>query len=157
MKKEFVACAILVLLFAAVVVVAYVQYTAPFPVVAVSQQQHVMRAIALDGSTIRVSIADNDATRELGLGGRAGLAPDEGMLFIFPQDGIYAFWMKDMHFSIDMIWLSAGGAVVYMAQNISPDTYPKDFGPATPARYVLELLAGYAKQHGVQIGDVAQI
>ena len=116
-----------------------------------------LQTVQLDGQTIRVSIANTEASRELGLGGRTGLAPDEGMLFVFPEDGIYAFWMKDMLFSIDMIWLADDGTVLYMAQNVSPDTYPKDFVPTSPARYVLELPAGYAKAYTVRIGDKATL
>jgi len=115
------------------------------------------RTVSLDGQTIRVMIADTEASREQGLGGLPGLAPDEGMLFIFPQDGVYAFWMKDMRFSIDMVWLSSSGKVIYIAQNISPNTFPKDFGPHSPARYVLELPANYTKEYNVSIGDIVRL
>ena len=115
------------------------------------------RVIHLDGEVIRVSVAETDAERELGLGGREGLAPDEGMLFVFSKDDVYAFWMKDMKFSIDMLWISSNGDITYMAQNVSPDTFPKAFGPGTPARYVLELPANYAAQHHVQVGDIVQL
>jgi uncharacterized membrane protein (UPF0127 family) len=155
MSKRLVVYAVIAVCIAALGA-AFVWQTVPTQIQLPQQSQNGLRTIMLDGQTIRVSIADTDAARQLGLGGRAGLAPDEGMLFIFPQDGVYSFWMKDMRFSIDMIWLSSGGAVTYMAQNVSPDTYPKAFGPNTPARYVLELPAGYAKEHTVKIGDIAQ-
>lgn len=116
-----------------------------------------LRTVELKGQTIRVSIVDTEDARRQGLSGRAGLDPDEGMLFIFPEDGIHGFWMKDMHFSIDILWLSADGSIVYMAQNVSPDTYPQNFGPDTPTRYVLELAAGYAETHGVDIGDIVRL
>jgi uncharacterized membrane protein (UPF0127 family) len=115
------------------------------------------RTIQLDGNVISVSVAGTDAARQLGLGGRTGLAPNEGMLFVFQADGTYAFWMKDMHFSIDIIWISSDDHIVYMAQNISPDTYPHSFVPTSSARYVLELPAGYAAAHGVQLGDTVQL
>ena len=109
--------------------------------------------VQVGGKTVRVTVADTPETRQKGLGGRNGLAPDEGMLFIFPQDGKYGFWMKDMKFPIDILWLSGARRVVYMAQNVSPDTYPEVFAPTTPARYVLELPAGYAKAYTVGVGD----
>ena len=109
--------------------------------------------VQVGGKTVRVTVADTPETRQKGLGGRNGLAPDEGMLFIFPQDGKYGFWMKDMKFPIDMLWLSGTRRVVYMAQNVSPDTYPEVFAPTRPARYVLELPAGYAKAYTVGVGD----
>ena len=77
--------------------------------------------------------------------------------FVFPKDGIYAFWMKDMLFSIDILWLSARGSVVYMAQNVSPDTYPQSFQPEMLARYVLELPAGYVKEYNVVVGDIVRL
>ena len=116
-----------------------------------------LRSIELSGYVLHVALADTDAARQLGLGGRDGLAGDEGMLFVFPEDGRYAFWMKDMHFSIDILWLSDSGAIVYMAESISPDTYPSNFRPDTPARYVLELPAGWAASHGVRVGDIVRL
>ena len=61
------------------------------------------------------SVADTPEARQQGLSGRAGLGESEGMLFVFPKDGEYAFWMKDMRFSIDILWLSGNGTIVYMA------------------------------------------
>lgn len=113
--------------------------------------------VRLAGQTVRVDVADTPASREQGLSGRMGLAPDEGMLFVFPADGVYAFWMNDMLFSIDILWLSASGTVVYMAENATPDSYPATYKPNTPARYVLELPAGWAKAHNLKIGDSAEL
>lgn len=113
--------------------------------------------VVLDGQTIQVTIAQDDATRELGLGGRTGLGSHEGMLFVFQQDGYYAFWMKDMKFSIDMVWFSADGTVVYIQPDVSPSTYPDAFKPSVPERYVLELPAGFAAQYNVHVGDRATL
>lgn len=109
--------------------------------------------VAIGGYVIRVSVADTETTRHRGLSGSVGLAEGEGMLFIFPKDGTYGFWMKDMKFPIDIIWLSSDRIIVSMAQNVSPDTYPRVFNPKVPARYVLELPAGYAKAYTVDVGD----
>ena len=115
-----------------------------------------LRTIQLSGQTIRISVADTEALREQGLSGRADLAGDEGMLFVFPKDGKYAFWMKDTHFPIDIMWLSAEGSIVYMPQNVSPGSFPRTFQPDVPARYVLELPAGYAKEYNVNVGDIVR-
>ena len=79
------------------------------------------------------------------------------MLFVFTEDGKYAFWMKDMQFSIDIIWLAADGTVVYIVPNLSPATYPQTYTPDTPARFVLEVPAGFVAAHSVRIGDKAQL
>ena len=115
-----------------------------------------VQSVELAGETIRVTVADSPEEREVGLSGREGLARDEGMLFIFPEDRKYAFWMKDMSFSLDILWLSAEGVVVDMQQGISPDTYPATFTPRTKARYVLELPAGWVKEYNVRVGDIAR-
>lgn len=112
-----------------------------------------MSTIVIDGQAVSVMIADTPALQQLGLGNRSGLPADTGMLFVFQSDSKEAFWMKDMHFSLDMIWISASGQIVYMAQNVSPDTYPENFTPTSPARYVLEVPADYAVQHGWKVGD----
>jgi hypothetical protein len=109
--------------------------------------------VRLGGSTVRVTIADTPTSREQGLSSRTGLDPDEGMLFVFPVDGEYAFWMKDMLFAIDILWLNASGTIVYMEENVAPDTYPASYKPNVPARYVLELPAGWAKAHNLKTGD----
>lgn len=109
--------------------------------------------IHIDGQALRVAIADTEALRSLGLGNREGLPDGEGMLFVFGEDKEHAFWMKDMRFSIDMLWISRDGLIVYTAENISASTYPENFVPTSPARYVLELPAGYANKRGFKVGD----
>ena len=110
--------------------------------------------VRINGQTLRVDVADTPKEREQGLGGRHGLAEDEGMLFVFQTDGRWGFWMKDMLFSIDIVWLSGEGKVVDTIKNVAPDTYPAySFLPNVPARYVLELPAGLVTRYNVQIGD----
>lgn len=113
--------------------------------------------LTLAGANVRVTIARTPAELERGLSGRSALAPDEGMLFVFEKDGRYAFWMKDMHFSIDIIWLAADSRVVYIAPNVSPDTYPRTFATKAASRFVLEVPAGWAAEHQVHIGDIARL
>ena len=111
------------------------------------------RDVSIRGYTIHALVADTQPLQDLGLGGRNGLEEGHGMLFIFDQDGVYPFWMKDMRFPIDIIWLSRDKRIIYMAQNITPSTYPESFGPHESARYVLEVPANDAVSHGFKIGD----
>jgi uncharacterized membrane protein (UPF0127 family) len=105
-------------------------------------------------SKFRVTIAKTPSTREKGLSGRASLALDEGLLFIFPKPGMYPFWMKDMNFPIDIVWIDSTRAIVGISENISPETYPDSFSPPKNIQFVLEVNAGMAKSSGLQIGDV---
>src|SRR2546423_625848 len=91
------------------------------------------KAIAINDHVINVEVVDTEVAREKGLGGRDFLAKDTGMLFVFPKNDTYAFWMKDMKFNIDIVWISADGHIVDMRENVSPNTYPTVFSPRSPA------------------------
>lgn len=113
-----------------------------------------LKSVTLNGQTIRVTVADTPETRDQGLSGRESIAPDQGMFFVFPEAGYYSFWMKDMLFPIDILWLSYDGRVVYIVENATPESYPNTFTSSdVPARYVLELSAGFVKQYTVNLGD----
>jgi len=110
--------------------------------------------IQIGGVPVTVDVATTTADREQGLSGRTSLPQGRGMLFIFSQEGLWGFWMKDMHFSIDILWIDASGRVVTVEQLVSPSTYPETtFYPSSPARYVLEVPAGFAQLNGVEIGS----
>ena len=111
------------------------------------------QTISIAQTSVRVAVADTPTLRSSGLSGYRGLAGDEGMLFIFEEDGMHSFWMKDMRFPIDILWISSDGRVVFIEKEVSPETFPKSFTPATPARYVLEVEAGFVEKHGIEIGD----
>ncbi len=104
------------------------------------------------GVTLRIEYATTSASRELGLGGRENVPDDSGMLFAFLKDDTYGFWMKGMRVPLDLFWLDAQGRVVYVAQDIATSTYPNGFYPSSPARYVLETVAGFARTHRIAIG-----
>ncbi|MBU6388625.1 DUF192 domain-containing protein [Patescibacteria group bacterium] len=104
------------------------------------------------GVSLRIDYATTTAERERGLGGRTSLPDNYGMLFVFPNDDRYGFWMKDTLVPLDMFWLDAQGHVVSMAQNVAPSSFPDVFYPSIPARYVLETAAGFARAHAIATG-----
>lgn len=113
--------------------------------------------VMLGSKRVYVDLAENPAQQELGLGNRASLGADQGMLFIFPNNTRHMFWMKDMSFSIDMIWFSDDGTVIYIQPNVAPSTYPDAFGPNQNSRYVLEVPANYAVENGITAGNKAAL
>jgi|SRR3989344_1431681 len=113
--------------------------------------------VELGGQIVRVTIADTSVEREKGLGGREGLARDEGMLFVFPEDGINSFWMKDMTFAIDILWISNSGEIVDIRESVAPESYPEVLTPRREARYVLELSSGWVEEYSLRIGDVVRL
>ena len=109
------------------------------------------------GQKIKIEIADTPEAQSRGLSGRKSLPETEGMLFVFEQPGKYAFWMKDMNFAIDMIWLTEDLKVVFIKKNATPDSYPTSFVPEENAQYVLEVVSGFADKHGLEVGDEAEL
>ena len=107
----------------------------------------------MGGGTYRLALATTEQTRRAGLGGRSAMATDQGMLFVFDKPAVQCFWMEDMQFPLDIIWLNAAKKVSYVKQNVSPDTYPAVFCSPAATKYAVELNAGeVAKQH-VEIGQ----
>lgn len=110
-------------------------------------------AMTLPEATIAVEIVDTKEEVEKGLSGRLSMGEKEGMLFVFPVMGQYSFWMKDMNFPIDIIWISDEGRVVHIKENATPDSYPKKtFKNDAFAKYVLEMKTGSALKYGLYLG-----
>jgi uncharacterized protein len=109
--------------------------------------------LQVNGRSFSLQIAKTEQERELGLGNRTSLPTDQGMLFVFPQVQPECFWMKDMHFSLDMVWVDANKKVVYIKHDVSPNTYPDSFCPTQPVGYVIELNAGMTDNTGMKVGE----
>ena len=108
--------------------------------------------LRLPNGNISLEIADTQEKRVQGLSGRESL--NGGLLFVFDESSKQnCFWMKDMKFSIDMVWLDESKKIVTIAENVSPDTYPRIFCPNVSARYGLEVEAGKAEELGILTGE----
>jgi len=92
-------------------------------------------------------------TRAKGLSGRAVLPRNQGMLFIFESPGNHCFWMKDMRFAIDIVWLNQAREVVQIKERVQPSSYPEAFCSAERSSYGIELNAGQAAAHGIKVGQ----
>ena len=97
-----------------------------------------------------LEIADTPEKRELGLSGRENLQEKTGMLFVFPAPDQPGFWMKDMKFALDFIWLDQDLKVTEIIENVSPETYPEGYTPVEQIQYMLELTAGDALRYGIE-------
>ena len=112
-----------------------------------------VNTVDIGGMVFNVDIADTEKKRNRGLSRQNKLDDDKGMLFVFEKSGVYPFWMKDMLFSIDIIWIDENMKVVYIKENATPESFPKIFTPDSQARYVLEVNAGIVKDKKFKIGD----
>ena len=110
-------------------------------------------SVEVGGNTFYVDVVDEPRSRTQGLSGRSPLASNEGMLFVFPEADTHSFWMKDMKFAIDIIWISENGEIVHIEKGIEPKTYPKSFISKQNALYVLEVLSGTVDNSKIEVGE----
>lgn len=115
-----------------------------------------IKYVKIAGQNIKVILAETTLEQNRGLSGREKLNENEGMLFVFNHEGNYPFWMKDMNFPIDIIWLDENLKVVYIKKNALPQSYPESFSPGTNAKYVLEVNAGFSEKNNLKEGDTAE-
>jgi uncharacterized membrane protein (UPF0127 family) len=113
------------------------------------------RVVFPDGYAVHVEIAADEDTRRQGLMYRDRLPADGGMLFFFPQNGDYPFWMKNTLIPLDLIWIDDQRRIAAIAHDVPPckgDPCPS-VPPNAQARYVLEVAAGVAARHRLAKGQ----
>ena len=114
-----------------------------------------IQLLSIDGSmmTIAAEIADTPEAREQGLMERKGLAENEGMIFIFPDERQMTFWMKNTLIPLDVLFFDKNGNFL-SSQTMQPCTGdPCNLYPSgKPAKYALELAAGFVTMKGVGLG-----
>lgn len=116
------------------------------------------KSMKVGEKTINVEIATTEDEHKKGLSGRDSLSADSGMLFVMKKDSVPSFWMKDMKFPIDIIWIN-DNEVVDVAESIPPaevgavsNDIPR-YKSQKPIDYVLEVNSGFIKDNGIKIGD----
>lgn len=115
--------------------------------------------VRVAGVDFPVQLAVESEDRIQGLSGRASLDAGTGMLFVFEEENRLVFWMKEMEFPLDMVWIGAGCRVVDISENVpapDPETPLSDlprYSPDTPALYVLEINGGESAARGFGPGD----
>ncbi|MCX6811844.1 MAG: DUF192 domain-containing protein [Candidatus Berkelbacteria bacterium] len=115
--------------------------------------------VQIGGQEIHAEVADNEELRMKGLSGRESLGNNDGMLFVFEKPDIYPFWMKDMNFAVDIIWIKDKKIVDIVKDAEPPSVAGKtiSYTPKAEADIVLETVAGFCEENGVKIGDEVQI
>jgi len=117
----------------------------------------VKNEVIINGHSIFVEVVDRPDLRAKGLSGRERLNENEGMLFVFEALGDYGFWMKEMKFPIDIIWIRED-KIVGFEENINPQIGTEENGlniyyPPEPINRVLEVSAGTVDKFEFKIGD----
>lgn len=110
--------------------------------------------VVIGSVTVAASVADTLPERIKGLSNTPYLPDGMVKLFAFGSLGTHSIWMKDMLYSIDIIWVSEEGSIIHIEPNVSPETYPASFAsPTANAWYVIETNAGFVEKNNIQIGD----
>ena len=121
------------------------------------QQDHNKRAlVSLGGVNVTASLSTTPDSQSKGLSIKDSLNENEGMLFIFESPQKYSFWMKDMKFPIDIIWINSTGKIVHIEKNLSPCylLLPcPSYAPKNDSLYVLEVVSNFTNKFGVSVGD----
>jgi len=120
-----------------------------------SQKQSIVEVL---GHKIEIEVMRSTSDRTRGLSGRESLAEDKGMLFVFSTPGQHSFWMKDMKFSIDIIWILDDEVVdIWKSASVPMGNNTPSYRPKRSANYVLEVAAGFVEEKGINIGNKIRV
>lgn len=115
--------------------------------------------LVINNHQVLVEIADSPGKITQGLSGRESLAKDRGMLFILPQPGNYPFWMKEMKFNLDFVFIK-GQTVVDLVENVpfpQPGEPPQTLIAKEVFDKVLEVNQGLIKKMELEVGDQLEL
>ena len=115
--------------------------------------------LTVDGASFDVELALDNEQATLGLSYRESLPPGTGLLFVYPEERMRTFWMFEMKFPLDMVWIDGDCNVADISENVpipEPGMTNSDlplYSPRVPVRHVFEINAGESRQYGIDIGD----
>lgn len=99
-----------------------------------------------------IEMAESEYEIQTGLMYREGMEAQQAMLFVFPEEGMRSFYMKNTRFPLDIIYIDADKRIVSFQKNAKP--FDETGLPSgVPAKYVLEINAGLSDKLGLAIGD----
>ena len=97
--------------------------------------------------------AKTEAKKMQGLSKQGQICQSCGLLFAYEQSQDIKIWMKGMRSPLDIIWLDENKKIIHIEQNVQPDSYPKTFSSARPAKYVLDFNAGFLSSRNMKEGQ----
>ncbi|TFG66697.1 MAG: DUF192 domain-containing protein [Gemmatimonadales bacterium] len=110
--------------------------------------------MTVGGVAITAEIADTPALRERGLMGRESLPENHGMLFVYADEQIRSFWMRNTPITLDIAFLDGNGSIVNVA-TMQPNSDDSTLSES-PAMYALEMTAGWFEKNDIQAGARVQ-
>jgi len=120
-----------------------------------TKEEKKIRKVCFNENCYDVELAKTDEQRQLGLMNRESLDESKGMLFVYEDEGIHTFWMKNTRIPLDILWIDSNGTVVRIIKNAEPCTkeYCPSINPNKKANYVLEINGGEADSIGLAEGS----
>jgi len=103
--------------------------------------------------SIDIEIADDDAKREVGMMGRSVMEERQGMFFIFEEEQLASFWMRNCILSLDMIFINKHGEIITIRKNTKPFS-DDSYSASAMTLFVLEVNAGFTDKYGIKEGDM---
>ncbi|MFH1325516.1 MAG: DUF192 domain-containing protein [archaeon] len=106
-----------------------------------------IKTACINGKCFDIETADSNEKINKGLSKREFLPEDSGMLFIFEKEIIPKFWMKDMNFPLDIIWINKEMEILGIEENLQPcrESFCQTYSPKKEIKYVLEINAGISE------------
>ena len=120
------------------------------------QEQNQTALVSVGGVNLLASLSTTPDSQSKGLAIKDSLNENEGMLFIFESPQKYSFWMKDMKFPIDIIWINSAGKIVHIEKNLPPCVFLlpcPSYTPNDDSLYVLEVVSNFTNKFDVNIAD----
>lgn len=111
--------------------------------------------ITINNVILQADVALSSEEQTKGLSIKDSLNSNEGMIFPYESPRTLSFWMKDMKFPIDILWLDADKKVVHIEEGLQPCSplLPcPSYAPDVQAQYVLETVAGFSSANGITTG-----
>jgi len=115
--------------------------------------------VCFKNNCFEVELAITQEEQMRGLMFRKSLDKNKGMLFVFPEEDAYPFWMKDTLIPLDIIWINKNKEIVFISENTPPckENNCPIISTDQKAKYVLEINAGISKEVGLKVGDRLEI
>ena len=147
-KSKIISLTLFILLISSLFLLLFKQETAVQTTSEIKEACFKQRCFSVESAKTAVE-------RERGLMFRENLDKNNGMLFIFPKEDKWNFWMKNTLIPLDIIWIDSNNKIVEIKENALPckENLCQIYSPKTKAKYVLELNSGITKENNIKIGD----
>ncbi len=153
MKKVLLAFGLLLIIIVGVLFMQNYLKTKSFPLFKKNS------TVTIDSHTFKLVIASSQKEREVGLSETKSLPQDQGMIFLFEKPDYYSFWMKNMTFPIDIIYINKDKIVTIQSntQPVKGQENPIVYTPTEPSDKVLEITSGLSEKYSFKKGDKIKI